>query len=463
MSNDPARTPAAANTGERRASRRRVLRDPAARVAGAFLLFGALWILTSDRALEALVGSVEELSTFQTYKGWAFVAVTGVLLFAIVRREFRARVAAERRATNILESITDAFYAVDVDWRITYANGNAVRHFGRARPELIGQRVWDLFPATIGSDFYRRYHEAVASGEPVTVEAESIVNPGRYVEVRAYPTRDGLAVYVTDITDRRMLEQRLRRARKMEAVGRLAGELTHDFRNVLNVVTGNALLLRDDLPDDHPGRELLDDVLRATDGALERIRRLLVFSRDAQVRPEVVGVNAAVRDTEGLVRTALGSDIEFRVELAPLDRAVVVERGDLDQMMLNLAINARDAMPDGGSVTVTVDTVVVEEAATPWIPPDLEPGEYVVLSVADTGQGMDAATQERIFEPYFTTKDEGHGTGLGLATVYGIVDRLDGAIEVESRPDEGATFRIYLPVADVDRDGEGAAPEAVTA
>lgn len=446
----------------------RPVRDPAVRIAAGFLFFGVAWILASDRALEVLVRDVNRLSALQTYKGWLFVAATAVLLYVVVRREFHARlaaergrlemrrreisaregaVAAERRASRILESVAEAFYALDRDWRFTYLNGNAERYFGRPRGELIGRRIWDLFPESVGSVFFRRYREALRRGERVTFEAQSVVSPDRWLEVRVYPTRAGLAIYTTDVTERRTLEAKLRHAQKMEAVGRLAGGLAHDVRNVLNVVTGNARFLLDDLDDGDPCRAFADEILRSAERGSKLAGRLLVFSRKEERRPGRLRLNAAIRDAVGMLRAAVGKAVELRLGLDPADPAVEADPGDLDQALLNLAVNAKDAMPDGGTLTLTTATATIREAGSRRFAGDIAPGDYVLLSVEDTGRGMDEPTRERIFDPFFTTKAEGQGTGLGLSAVYGIVQRFGGAIDVESRVGEGTRFRIWVPVA----------------
>ena len=249
---------------------------------------------------------------------------------------------------------------------------------------------------------------------------------------------------ISDITERRQLESQLRQAQKMEAVGQLAGGVAHDFNNLLTVIGGRCYLMLGRLPADDPLRREVELVRSAAERAARLTHQLLAFSRKQVLEPRVLDLNETVAGIEPLLRRLIGEHIEIGVARGAGLGRVKADVGQLEQVILNLAVNARDAMPQGGRLTLGTSNATVDEAAVRRAP-EFEPGDYVVLSVTDTGHGMDAATRAQIFEPFFTTKEIGKGTGLGLATVYGIVKQSGGFIEVESEPGRGATFKVYLP------------------
>ena len=249
--------------------------------------------------------------------------------------------------------------------------------------------------------------------------------------------------------DRRRLGQQLLASQRLEAVGRLAGGVAHDFNNVLTAVLGSTELLLLDTPPGAANREELEIIREAATHAQDLIRQLLAFSSRQALKPVVLDVNHLVKNVGKMLRRLIGENIELTTEPAPDVDSVCADPGQLEQVLVNLVVNARDAMPQGGRLTIATSNLAVAAGAVP-----VPPGRYVVLRVTDTGTGMDAATVERAFEPFFTTKPRGKGSGLGLATVYGIVRQSGGHIEVESMPGAGTTFRIYLPrVEDVAEQG----------
>jgi two-component system, cell cycle sensor histidine kinase and response regulator CckA len=252
-----------------------------------------------------------------------------------------------------------------------------------------------------------------------------------------------LDVVAEDISQRRKLEEQFQKAQRLEAVARLAGGVAHDFNNLLGVITGYAFMLLSDVPAG-PAKDKVDGILQAAGSAASLTRDLLAVSRSQVMQPTVLDLNAVVKDTEKILLRALGEDIRLRNELDPQLGRVKLDRTQIEQVLLNLVINARDAMPDGGDIRIETSNAHLDEAYS-RAHAGVQPGEYVVLGVVDTGKGMDQSTQARVFEPFFTTKAPDKGTGLGLASVYGIVHQSGGHIWLYSEPGIGTTFKIYFP------------------
>jgi two-component system, cell cycle sensor histidine kinase and response regulator CckA len=272
----------------------------------------------------------------------------------------------------------------------------------------------------------------------------------RHLESNAVPTLDadgrltGFQGADRDITERLRLEADLRQAQKMEAIGRLAGGVAHDFNNLLTVINGFSEMLLGDPTLDPNGRDLVAEIARAGDQAAALTRQLLAFSRKQVLAPRTLDLNVLVREMERMLVRLIGADVALSSSLDPDLGRVRADPGQLEQVLLNLAVNARDAMPDGGYLTVETRNVHLD-AEYSQVSPGLVPGPYVLLAVTDTGVGMTPEVKAKIFEPFFTTKEPGKGTGLGLATVFGVVEQSGGHVEVYSEPGRGTSFKVYLP------------------
>jgi nitrogen-specific signal transduction histidine kinase len=247
-----------------------------------------------------------------------------------------------------------------------------------------------------------------------------------------------------DVSGRRLLQEQLLQSQKMESIGRLAGGVAHDFNNLLTAIMGYTEMLRQDLPPDHPGQTFVDEVSKAGGRATALTTQLLAFARRQVIEPRVIDLNAVVSDTEKMLRRLVGEDIEIVTASEPDLGAVEADPSQVHQILVNLAVNARDAMPSGGTLIIETANALLDELyARSHL--EVRPGRYVLLSITDTGVGMPPEVQSHLFEPFFTTKELGKGTGLGLATCHGIVKQAGGHITVTSAPGHGTTFRIFLP------------------
>ncbi len=354
---------------------------------------------------------------------------------------------ARDRVSSILENAVLGIYVSDPNGFVADANRAMALMLGyESAEELMGLRV---------EAFYRDPQDRARVLEAANADPRSSAESmWRRRDGRTFPVRlswhrvevegaVGFEVIAEDLSERRNLEDQLRQAQKLEAVGRLAGGVAHDFNNRLTVITGQAEILLDELRAGAPEREYVRSILESAKRSAELTAQLLAFSRRQVVRPRVLDLNEAIRAVKGIADRLLGDDIEV-IERLTATATVFADPGQMEQILMNLCTNARDALPEGGRITLSTERrVLSEEEAAAQVEADA--GEYVVLGVSDTGQGMDEATRSRIFEPFFTTKAPGKGTGLGLATVYGIVSQAGGHLRVFSWPGRGTTFEIWLP------------------
>ena len=344
-------------------------------------------------------------------------------------------------------------------------NQAAVSHYGWSREEFLAMTAMDIrppeeVPALL--DVMARLADAPLrpgvfrhrKKDGTLIDVETLGNPLWFYGRRA------VIVLANDVTERRRLEEQFRQTQRMEAVGQLAGGVAHDFNNLLTVITGYCELLFHTLTDRTADLRRVQEIHRAASRAASLTRQLLAFSRKQVLEPRVLDLDEVVQGMVPMLSRLLGEQVTLNAPRALLLGRVKADPGQVEQVVMNLAINARDAMPGGGALTIALDNVELQ-AAVRGADTGLRSGPHVMLAVGDTGCGMDAATRARIFEPFFTTKEVGKGTGLGLATVYGIVQQSDGAIQVESEPGRGSTFRIYLPrVESAANSAPAAAPPA---
>jgi len=382
---------------------------------------------------------------------------------AQVRRERRLAEAENARLALVVNSSDDAILSVTAEETIATWNAGAERMYGYAPEEILGQHVSVLLPEERRRDLAGN-RERLKRGEALVqyeVEHQRKDKSRLVVSLTLSPIRDaagavtGVSAIARDMTEHRRLERQFQQAQKMEAVGRLAGGLAHDFNNYLTIINGFSQMLLSSLGAADPAREWIGEIKKAGAHASSLMRDLLVFSRQQVLSPRVLDLNAVVADLEKMLRHLIGADVELAVVPGAALGQVKADAGQIKQVILNLAVNARDAMPRGGKLTIETTNFELH-AADPHQFPALAAGQYVLLAVSDTGMGMDTETQAHIFEPFFTTKEEGKGTGLGLAMVYGTVKQSGGGIWVHSEPGQGATFKIYLPR--VDETGESVQP-----
>ena len=526
-----------------------------------------------DRADEALQVRIDNLEARLADASSADAHVTALYtgMRALVAELIRRRRQTEKTCetlTQVLEATSDAFFAVDAEWRFTYVNAHAQRMFGRNGISLIGTSIRSEFPDLVAQPFYQEYEQAVADGSPREVNA--YYPPfGGWFETRVYPYAGGLAVFFQDVsarhdaesrppeseqryrslfdrhpdaiysfdpegrfvsanaacegltgyrldeligtsflplivpedrerageffrvamagrsvayeewilhksgrrieisitkmpivvdgqvvgifgiakdlTARRELEARLHQAQKMEAVGRLAAGVAHDFNNLLTIIQSCASLITQDLPAGEQIRSDAEEILMAAGRAAELTQQLLAFSRKQVLQPQRLDLNRQITSFAGTLRRVVGGAIAVETTLVDAPWPVFADPGQLQRVFMNLGMNARDAMPNGGALSIRTDNVVLDAEVAANL--DLAAGRYVCVTVEDTGTGIDPVVLPHIFEPFVTTKAHGVGTGLGLSTVYGIVEQTGGAIQVSSSPGAGSRFTIYLPRA----------------
>jgi two-component system cell cycle sensor histidine kinase/response regulator CckA len=410
-----------------------------------------------------------EMLRYADYQGTEFALVVrglvgAVLLFDLyviyqqhqlqrIRRRLSER---EEFFQLISENVADMIAVVDRNGKRLYNSPSYYRVLGYTSDELhelspINQihpddrgLVSDVIAETRRTGVGRRieFRMSHKDGHWVHLESTASVVPGANGQV------ERLIVVNREISERRRLEEQLRQAQKMDAIGRLSGGVAHDFNNLLGVIIGYGEILEERIEDANPLRVSVDQILKAGRRAASLTRQLLAFSRQQVLEPKVLLLNAVVSDMEKMLRRMIGEDIDLAISLESNLGRIRADQGQIEQVIMNLAVNARDAMPSGGKLVIETVNFEIDRAFAARYAYPVLPGAYILLTVADSGTGMDAATQQRIFEPFFTTKEKGKGTGLGLSTVYGVVKQSNGYIDVYSTLGRGTTFNIYLPRTD---------------
>ena len=377
-------------------------------------------------------------------------AIANARLYSELHRAGDALQESEERYRVLVDGLPYPIF-LHSDSRVVYANPAAARLHGAVRPEeLVGRSLLEFTPEEDHTQTRERMRRLYNGLPTPTVEIKKIDSDGkvRIVETMGVPVRHmgqpAAIVVERDITERKELQAQLIQSQKMQAVGQLAGGVAHDFNNLLTAILGYAYILKDTLAFDHPGHEYIDEIHAAAERAATITRQLLAFSRREAAEPTVVDLNQVVLNTIKLLQRLLGENIELVTLLSREQGMVRVDPGQMEQVLVNMAVNARDAMPAGGTLTIESMCVALGRDSAVQIS-ELPAGRYVKLSISDTGTGMSEEVKARLFEPFFTTKEVDKGTGLGLATCHGIVKQSGGEIRVLSEPGRGSTFEVYLP------------------
>jgi len=432
-----------------------------------------LW--TGDRTVGVmnLVGSQEGL--FQDEELQILNGIGNQIALALERAQLRVELErkveertaslerSEERYRTLAESAEDVIFVMDSEARFEYVNTAGAAYFGISPDRIVGRRLSDLFPAEVAEPLRANIDRVYATAKSVRTEDRVLLqNREQWFDMRLVPIKAQHETFRTifgigrNITEQKKLARQFQQAQKMEAVGQLAGGIAHDFNNLLTAILGYSELLLQTLPEDDGRRQDVEEIQKAGQSAGALTRQLLAFSRKQILEPVVLDLNAVVANLDRMARRLIGEDIEIITQLAPELARVTADAGQIEQVLLNMAVNARDAMPEGGTLTIETANVELDEQYA-QTHAGTAPGHYVMLAISDTGHGMDEQTQSHLFEPFFTTKEKGKGTGLGLATVYGIVKQSGGSIWVYSELGQGTAFKVYFPRV------EGVAVPLVTA
>lgn len=418
------------------------------------------WIYVADK-LDSLAFSEQEAQILMALAAYVAVAYENAQRFHTIEERTRRleeevaeRKRAEERFRMLVETAPTGIIIADSKGRIVDVNLHSLNMFGYERSELVGQLMEVLLPEKLQS-VHQQHRAAYAEHPHARPMGLGMDLFGRRKDGTEFPVEISLgplatrgemliSAAVVDITTRKKMEERLRVSQRMEAIGKLAGGVAHDFNNLLTVIMGCCDAISMELSGDHPAMARMETVKKAASSAADLTRQLLAFGRKQILQPQVVEPGKIVGGIAKMLARLIGEDISLTIKIEPEAGQVSADQGQLEQVLVNLAANARDAMPGGGKLLIEVANADLDEAYKKLHPPAI-PGSYVVISVTDTGCGMDSKTQSQIFDPFFTTKELGKGTGLGLATVYGIVKQSGGYIWVYSEIAKGTVFKVYLP------------------
>ncbi|MGV8995454.1 MAG: ATP-binding protein [Parvibaculaceae bacterium] len=358
----------------------------------------------------------------------------------------RAEANAQKRTeqlANTLNSITDCVCVLDKEMRFTYINLAAENLLGMPLAQISGRKIFDIFPVEPDRPLLTACEKTSTTQEKQSIEICHQAS-GTWISFHIYPRTDGLSIYFQNVTEKHLLQEKLQRAQRLEAVGQLTGGIAHDFNNLLTVISGNTEMLMDGLSESTAMHQCASATHMAATRGAELTSRLLAFSRKQSLAPQVLNLNEIISETRAILLPLLGEQIEFFHREASGVWPTEIDKGQFENAIINLCVNARDAMPEGGSLTIAMENVSLDESATNE-DGETQAGDYVLVSVRDTGTGMDDDVLKRAFEPFFTTKDVGKGSGLGLSMVYGFARQSGGHVKVLSALGKGTEAQLYLP------------------
>ncbi|NJD90949.1 MAG: response regulator [Geobacter sp.] len=419
-----------------------------------YCITGAAWILFSDLLVGKLFPA-EYFGIISIIKGWLFIIVTAAMLALLLLRYHRTQAALERRLREIVDNLPSILYVFDRNGRALLFNSAMNKMFATGVEEYRGKSREDLGISPEMATKHRANElQVLESGKPLVAEEEMLQPDGIHTFLTVkFPLTDSKGVIEavcgvsTDITDRKQLEEQLRQSQKMEAIGHLAGGMAHDFNNILSVILGYGHILKMGTNLDDRQQEKIDQIITASERAAQLTKGLLAFSRKQVLTPERVNLNNIINNFQKFLVRIIGEDIHLQTILSKEELPVCVDSSQIEQTLVNLAANARDAMPSGGLLTIETELMELGESFAHSHGYG-QAGRYAVITVSDSGKGMSEETRKRIFEPFYTTKETGKGTGLGMAIVYGIIKQHNGFINLYSEPGQGSTLRIYLPLLD---------------
>ena len=355
--------------------------------------------------------------------------------------------------SHALRNVSESLSVFDLSGNIIFVNDSFIKTYGYPKEELIGQSINKFHPSQNPRQIFKPIIEKTLKGSwegEITAVRKNGEKFSIYIRTSPVLGDDGAPIVIVgvarDITEKKLLEDQLRQSQKMEAIGQLAGGIAHDFNNLLTVIEGYTELLFSNISETDASYSFVRQIKKAADRATSLTSQLLAFSRRQILQPKTIDVNTLVSEMSVMLKRLIGEDIELTTMLSPDIGSIKADRGQMEQVLMNLAVNARDAMPDGGLLTIETKAVSLEAALYERHQSGIRKGNYVMLAISDNGIGMDNETKERVFEPFFTTKEKSKGTGLGLATVYGIIKQSGGHLWVYSEPGKGTTFKIYLPM-----------------
>ncbi len=383
------------------------------------------------------------------------IGTQGIFFDITEHRQADAALAQERNLLRtMIDNSPDTIYIKDLAGRKTLANLAELKNMGcQTEAEAIGKSDFEIYPEELAAGYFADDQAVIQTGQPLINHEEKIVTAAgetHWSLSSKIPLRDatgtiiGLVGMGRDITERKRIEAQLLQSQKMETVGKLAGGFAHEFNSILTAIIGQSELLLGDLPAGSPLVKNANEINRAASRAAALTRQLLAYGRKQFLQPEALDLNQVIAGMEGMLRHLMGGDVNAQIVPASDLHMVKVDAGQIEQVIINMAINARDAMPNGGKLILETANVSFDEESVGRYP-ELKPGDYVMLAITDTGTGMSDEVKARVFEPFFSTKDVGQGTGLGLSTCYGIIKQSGGHISIYSEPGRGTTFKIYLP------------------